>query len=437
MRKSLCIFLAGAMVCLAGCSGLPGKEAAETTEQTESAATEAFNDVEEETITEEAATEEVKKPEIKNKTTSSAEVSDDIYSFQIVIDGDVYQFPMTYSDFVSFGWEHDPGAYTDEIELQPNQYSPTEIFKKDGMQIYGVVANFGMNTVGIEECIIAGVTLEEYYLKDVADVSIELPNGIAFRKSSLDDVIAAYGDPSDTYEGDIYTTLTYSLDIYQDIEIKVDVEKDVVSEISIRNLVPIEDGNEKDESAEVSGEVPDCVKKYEAPSSLTADLEDFVCEFDGVLYRLPVPVSVFVENGWKVIESDSDMVVKGQSSGWVTLMKNNQKFKTIADNYDDNATSIDNCFVTEIEVSDYKTNMPLKLSNGIEFGMSDADLQKILKDMSDVEKDDSSSLSVYYTIKIIDSNVDTIELSVDKETKKVDLLSLSHSYYAEKDYMSR
>ena len=49
-------------------------------------------------------------PEANNATATAAsaeEMSDDIYSFQIKIDGQLYQFPMKYEEFEEKGWKFD------------------------------------------------------------------------------------------------------------------------------------------------------------------------------------------------------------------------------------------------------------------------------------------------------------------------------------------
>ena len=59
-------------------------------------------------------------------------LSDDLYSFQLMLDGELYTFPMSYEDFTAMGWEYQG----DENEqLSPNQYTVAETFAKDGLEI--------------------------------------------------------------------------------------------------------------------------------------------------------------------------------------------------------------------------------------------------------------------------------------------------------------
>ena len=136
----------------------------------------------------------------KNASTNMpSELSDDLYSFQISIEGTVYQFPMWYSDFESLGWTYD-GDNTQT--LSSNQYTLTEVWKKDGVSVYSQFANLSMNTAPFSECIVTGITLDTYGLKD-CNWEIILPGGIQYGVSNADDIKTAYGTPSRDYDGDL------------------------------------------------------------------------------------------------------------------------------------------------------------------------------------------------------------------------------------------
>ncbi len=410
------------------------EEAEEVVEEVEEEPEEPVEEVVEEEPEEAEKEEDTEKAPQKESTgTASTELSDDIYSFQIQINDEVYQFPMSYDDFVARGWEYDPGTYEEAPEFQPNQYSVTETFKKDGLEVYGIVANFGINTETIEKCQICGITLDNYNFDKEGTASVILPKGIEWNVSTIDDIKAAYGDPTDTYDGEYYTALTYELELYQQAKLYVYKEENALLKIEIRNMVPIE-GAATADAAEVSDEVPDVVKKYVAPTSLGSDLEEFIVEYDGDLYKLPCPVSEFEKNGWKIVESDSDGVVKGKSFGWVTIMKNNQQFRTIANNYADNATSISNCFISDLEAGEYSTKVPMKLCNGLESEMKKEDAIKILEKEKKMEETKGSSYTEY-VIPLLDSKTDYVLVIIYDDSDIVSKLSIDHGYYAEKDFM--
>lgn len=102
--------------------------------------------------TPEPETEQEEKAE-RPKAETPSDLSDDLYDFQISIDGVVYQFPMWYSDFEALGWEY-LGDNTDT--LSSNQYTVAERWKKDGFEIYTRFANLSMNTAAFADCEVMG-----------------------------------------------------------------------------------------------------------------------------------------------------------------------------------------------------------------------------------------------------------------------------------------
>lgn len=349
---------------------------------------------------------------------SAEEMSDDIYSFQIKIDGQLYQFPMKYKEFEEKGWKFD-GIDSNE-KIEPNSYGSV------GMKLGRVNAmvtfiNFGINTKPLSECYVAGISLDEYYMED--QMSFELPKGITYHVSTREDVEAAYGPASDVYESDYYVKLTYELaDYYSRVEIYIDTESKTVNEVSVRCLTVPEDLEED----EVSEEVPEVVTQYQAPAELGDNLSSCIAEIDGFLYKIPAPVSAFLENGWKLLYNDNSEVIAGKDSGYgYYLTKDNQKFRIGIRNYAENATAAENCFVVEIYNDDFSTVIPVKLQKGITFGMNTADLEAALEGTV-YEKNDMSSIASYF-IPSFDDKYYGVTITVDKEEDKVIKIALDRS----------
>lgn len=400
MKKLLVGFMTG-LLCVMPAAGVMAEEAAaETT-----------NEAQAETAT-----------EGDGAQTDAQALSDDIYSFQAEIDGEVYQFPMSFADFTAKGWTYDGDAAQ---TMEPGQYTAAETFKKDASRLYATMFNLSMNTVAFSECQIGGFSVDSYMMKDGA-FSVKLPKGIEFGVSTLEDVKAAYGEPSREYDGEMYTALTYEYETYQDVEIQVDKETKVVSKIDMRNM--IETAGEADQAqaeAAVSDEVTEEVKSYQAPTELGDDLTKFIVEYDGALYQMPAPVSEFEKNGWTVKEDQSDMTVKGKDAGWVSLMKNNQELRAIAQNYGDNATTIRNCFVTTVKGDDNSTDMPITVQKGITRGMAKADLEKALEGVT--YEFEESDMFEYYTIEGPESSLDYVQILVRKDTGVVQAIEVSYT----------
>ncbi|MDO4345135.1 MAG: hypothetical protein Q4C50_10075 [Eubacteriales bacterium] len=353
--------------------------------------------------------------------TKEAVLSDDIYSFSLLLDGDLYEFPMSYEDFTALGWEYKDDAGT---EISPNQYSPSETFSKGNLDAYAKIINLGINTLPVSECTVGGLSIDSWQFEDAPDTVIEFPKGIVFGKSTLEDIKAAYGEPSDTYEGDLYTMLSYEYDYYQEIEFYVDKETGVIDEFDIENFVVDEESNAA-AAAEVSSDPTEEVLAYTAPTELGDDLLSFIVEYAGDLYQLPAPVSVFLENGWTLKEKDSDSVIAGKDFGWVYMMKDNQEYHSTVRNYSPNAAAIENCFVTSVESSVDSTNLPITIQKGITLGMSNEDLLAALEG-EDYETDDSSDMFIYYTIEGKESSLDGIQILVKREDNAVTSIEVEY-----------
>lgn len=351
----------------------------ETAVETAAPVEEAAEEPAEEEPAEEAAEEEP----VENsslKATSITELSDDIYSFQISINDVIYQFPMTYQDFVATGWTYDGD---EEYAIPSGAYGVTDWFKSGEEKLMSYAVNFGINEAPMTECYLGGVKLD---LFDFEPSSAELPKGIQLGVSTQEDVKAAYGEPTNSYESDSYPTMTYELDSYSQVRLTFETAKGLILQgIEIQNLVMPEDFD----AGEVDTSVPEITQAYQAPDSVGDDLLDYTFEYAGDVYRLPAPVSEFLNNGWKVIETESEVTITGDGYGKVTLMKDNQKFWSFVRNYHQNATGIENCFVNQISANIHECNVPMTVANGITMGMKQADLEKSLKGY-DFEKESSS-----------------------------------------------
>lgn len=349
---------------------------------------------------------------------TAEEMSDDIYSFQIKIDGELYQFPMKYEEFTEKGWKLD--GVDSEEQVSPNSYGSVGM-KMGRIRANVTFMNFGINTKALSECYVVGISLEEYYMED--QMTFELPKGITYNVSTMEEVEEAYGPASDMYEGDYYTKLTYEMgDYYSRVEIYVDSESKKVNEVNMRYLVEPEDFVED----EVSDEIPEVVTQYQAPTELGDDLSSCVAEIDGHLYKIPAPVSAFLENGWKLLYNDNSEVIPGEDSGYgYSLMKDNQKFRIGVKNYAENATAVENCFVVDIYNEDFTTVIPVKLQGDITFDMNTEELEKALGDTL-YEKEEGSSLNSYF-IPSYDEKYQGVSIVVNREEDQIKKISIQHS----------
>ena len=340
--------------------------------------------------TEEAAAETTEAAGEATDSEIAEGLGDDIYSFSMEFDGQIMKFPMTYQDFVGMGWElssrEDP-----DMKISTNSYGFVS-FNKGKNSVSAEVMNLGINEVGLEDSLIGGITVDGSYDIDLTSVSVKLPGGIELGKSTLDDIKAAYGDPSDTYEGDLYTKVTYEKDTYQEVELSVFKDDNTLKKVDMENL---EEPEGYDKGA-VSDEVPDIVTAYKAPDALGSDMLDTAVEYMGDFYSLPAPVSAFTANGWEIQNAEDTPYVEGNGLAFIDMMKNNQSIHFSVYNETENATALENCFVRELSFATYDPeSIAMKLSGDITLGADKAELIKMADEKGYISEENDDYLRIY------------------------------------------
>ncbi len=321
---------------------------------------------------------------------STGELGDDIYSFSMKFDGQTMKFPMTYQEFTDMGWELSSSEDPD-TKVSTNSYGMLT-FNKGASSVYADVINLGINEVGLEDCLIGGISVDGSYDVDLTAVSVKLPGDIELGKATLDDIKAAYGEPSDTYEGDLYTKLTYEKDSYQEVELSVFKDDNTLKEVDMRNFEEPEDYDK----GTVSDEVPDIVTSYETPTALGDDMMDTAVEYMGDLYSLPAPVSAFTANGWEIQDAEDTPYVEGGGIAFIDMMKNNQSIHFSVYNETENATALENCFVRELSFATYDPeSIEMKLSGDITLGADKAELIKMADEKGYISEENDDYLRIY------------------------------------------
>ena len=321
---------------------------------------------------------------------STGELGDDIYSFSMKFDGQTMKFPMTYQEFTDMGWELSSSEDPD-TKVSTNSYGMLT-FNKGASSVYADVINLGINEVGLEDCLIGGISVDGSYDVDLTAVSVKLPGDIELGKATLDDIKAAYGEPSDTYEGDLYTKLTYEKDSYQEVELSVFKDDNTLKEVDMRNFEEPEDYDK----GTVSDEVPDIVTSYETPTALGDDMMDTAVEYMGDLYSLPAPVSAFTANGWEIQDAEDTPYVEGGGIAFIDMMKNNQSIHFSVYNETENATALENCFVRELSFATYDPeSIAMKLSGDITLGSDKAELIKMADEKGYISEENDDYLRIY------------------------------------------
>ena len=380
MHTKRCALLLAAVLAFGSTACAQESTDAATEAATEAAADIAQNAAKADAIADRAAAQQEK---------GASALSDKWTDYELQINDDILKFPMMIPEFEALGWEA-----SDDLTgmLEPNSYSMCR-FKKGDKTCTAYILNLGMNTMPATDCLMAGLSIDNFDWKlDGAD-TITLPGGLIRGEATADDITTAYGTPSDTYEGDLYTKYTYETDYNSSIEMKVFKESGRLEDITIRNFVAPDDF----EAGAVNEEVPAEITAYQKPEGLSDDLTAYEIELDGTAYSLPVPVSALLADGWEINPSETDEYVVARDSGWVGLIKGGQSFHTLAWNSADYATIPENCWIESLEVGGYDLKLDGALPGGIRIGMTKEDFLAALQAGNMTYEEEESGAFLYYT----------------------------------------
>ena len=348
------------------------------------------------------------------------DLPEDLSSFTIAIWGDVYEIPEEYEDFTALGWEY-TGSLSKEIA--PESYSEGEVFEKDGTKMTVDLANPDTTAKSIEDCVIGGIHIDTSTAEGQA-FSVTLPGGIVLQDALLDEVQTAYGQAKDQYRGDGIIRLTYEYGIYQKITLSFLEDTEVLYGLDLQNMYT---RAHKEQLENVSDEETPEAASYEAPEADGTRINDFIIRYDDVLYHLPVPVSAFLEHGWKINEKESDAAVLNGKYGYVTLEKGSQKLFCTVHNYGSDATTVRNCFATTLYGDLDTTKVPISVANGITLGISEDEFLKKAGDAKYEKEENEDSNVTFYTFYTDETKLDYTQVGIDNDLHLVRSIKAVHN----------
>lgn len=167
-------------------------------------------------------------------TESSPEAtSGDVFCFEFSIDNETYKFPLLYSDMEKNGWSYKSNAGIKAIK--PNQYLIGLRIEKGVLSMSVQPINLTKSVLTAAEANIGKLTLDSDYIKP--DSHKTTYTGIVLGKSTADDVSAAFGEPSSTYESEKFPTVTYKMKTNVTVKFCFDNTKGgIVDKIEIQNF---------------------------------------------------------------------------------------------------------------------------------------------------------------------------------------------------------
>ena len=314
------------------------------------------------------------------------EVSENWLDYTIKINDTIYKLPMPYAEFKSAGWEADYLS----TSIAANTYDYTT-FELDGIEMQVLIVNYGLKEAPVEECFVAGFSIDpEWY--DVRSSSvIELSGGIKWMTSTEADIKAAFGAPDYTYDGE-YDGEAYVTMDYADDEIRSGMDLEINSDgvlecIGIAN-VAVPEGLNVDAS-QIDTAPPEINSYYVAPTGPSTELFDHIVTInENEYYKLPVPVSEFTANGWTLDTATPDYI-SGNSYELTYIEKNGEKLNVKIENFTSDAILPINAYVTSISVDTDYFALPISFPGGYSAGDHYDKFTEVFGDKEDYGFDDS------------------------------------------------
>ncbi|MBQ3045221.1 MAG: toll/interleukin-1 receptor domain-containing protein [Clostridia bacterium] len=340
--------------------------------------------------------------------------ADELLNFSFELEGVTYQLPCPYSEFSKNGWEISDADNSTEDDMVEAKYLEYLTLSKDGKTIQVCPFNTSGNAKAIKDCDVGMV------YSTIADgTSFRFSNGITLSSSS-DEIIAAFGTPYKHYTQDGKDSIEYKINDETNVFIHFarypEGENYGSSSVEVRYMVYGDI-----DLAETNTDVPEYLSTYVAPTELGGDINSGVIEIDKKLYRLPAPVSEFVDDGWEITDKPDAIISSGNYNA--TLKKDGKSISVTLKNLSDYQTVAENCAVISVRI---ESGVSASLAGGPYIGCSKS-LADIVGDEFDVSK---LSSYYHYTYSKYDPYIDA-SFMVDKESQEVTTVNL---YRSEWDY---
>lgn len=353
------------------------------------------------------------------------EISDNWRDYHVSIDGTIYALPIPYTEWEAQGWK--TKDLTTHIAGNGSDYA---YFEKDGIEVYALFYNYKLNEAPIEECYIIGLNIDSENVPD--DAEIILAGGIQMYVSTLEDIKLTFGAPENIYESEEYgyTALDYAGDEWEDgMDLEVDTATGTLSCINIANTA-MPEGIDISPS-DIGTDAPEINSQYVAPTGPSTNNLDNIITIDSVNYKLPVPVSVLMEDGW-VLDTATEQYIEGFSYDSTYMEKEGNKISVEIENFTPNAILPMHGYITSIEVEEGYCAYDVIFPGGMMLGMTGADMDAAYTSLGDDYTVDDWGYTICYSVWVSDEQgYISIYAYEDTESGVIDSYSYSYSVYSD------
>lgn len=168
------------------------------------------------------------------KAVPSGELGATWNTYTVQINDKVITLPCEMKDLEAIGFQLDTGDTSAEYMVNPAEYELAFFNDQYGHSIMFDMINETDAALKIVDCKVGGIYIDEYDVED-GNLSVIFPGNVQIG-SAKDEVLAAYGEASDVYEGDTLHSYTWYADddYFKNCRIELDAETQKVSCMSLQ-----------------------------------------------------------------------------------------------------------------------------------------------------------------------------------------------------------
>lgn len=155
---------------------------------------------------EETEEEDVKEKEMSEKDETNnddEELSEKLFSYEFILDGEKYTLPADVKKFLDNGWK------LRENDSLDNGYTIGTELKKGTMSFHIWIYNTSGKVLKFEDCKVSEVTISNYHSENREAPEFKMGNGIEFG-TDFSIIKNIYGKPEKENIGDTISTLQYN-----------------------------------------------------------------------------------------------------------------------------------------------------------------------------------------------------------------------------------
>ncbi len=344
------------------------------------------------------------------------EMSERFGDYQISINGAVYQVPMPVEEIINSGWAFGENENSDRM-LNTEETQDTYFVSKDGAVMYATVINFNKAQTPVSKCYVSRLEIE---YADNLLVDVKMVGNLSLGRATRQQVEELIGESSDAVELVAGTVVTYKNSDKAKAVLTYNKKSKIIEGIEYINTKKPNNYQETTEAL-VTNQSGDA--QGIEPQELGNDFTSGVVQIQGDIYQLPIKVSDFLDNGWKISFKEDRAILYAGEHLYATLTRDDITISNVdVHNSSNDEKLIKNCEIIEVSSSpddEYEVVFP----SNLKVGMKDAEFRGIIQgkeyEFNEVNFDEYVFNNGAYTLMVVvdkdESAVNYISMFYDKE----------------------